>query len=78
MKKEEYDQLTQDEKLEIVPNTKDEDIIHYAFYDDDMEIKLALCQNERLPLGKLKKYTNSRELYLKQKAIEVYERRLIY
>lgn len=73
-----YETLTKTEKLNIVAKTEDEDVIHFAFYDNDLDIKLELCQNERLPLGKLKRYTNDREYTLRQKAIEVYERRLVY
>ena len=75
---EEYEQLPKEQKLKEISRTKDEEFIHYAFYDDDIDINLELCQNELLPLGKLKKYSNSKDLYLKQKAIVVYERRLIY
>lgn len=73
-----YEKLTKQEKLNIVAKTRDEELIHFAFYDDDLEIKMELCQNELLPLGKLKRYTNDREYDLRQKAIEVYERRLVY
>lgn len=73
-----YEQLTKQEKLNIVATTRDEEVIHFAFYDDDLDIKMELCQNELLPLGKLKRYTNDREYILRQKAIEVYERRLVY
>jgi hypothetical protein len=78
MEQTQYDTLSKEEKLQMAPICDDEDFIYYAFYDEDIHINLALCQNERLPLGKLKKYTNSKDLYLKQKAIEVYERRLVY
>lgn len=78
MEKEEYDKLTKEEKLKLAPVSQDSDFIHYAFYDEDMDIRIELCQNEYLPLGKLKRYTNDRDVYLKQKAIEVYERRLVY
>ncbi|MFY9074988.1 hypothetical protein OZZ08_08455 [Malaciobacter mytili] len=73
-----YDKLTKNEKIKLVATTKDEEIIHQAFYDQDLDVKLALCQNELLPLGKLKRFTNDKNILLKQKAIEVYERRLIY
>lgn len=75
---EEYCKLSQAEILEMATQSKDEGFLQHAFYEQDLDIRLALCQNEALPLGKLKKYTNDKDLYLKQKAIEVFERRLVY
>ncbi len=49
MKQMEYEKLTKNQKIQLVATTKDEEIIHQAFYDQDLEIKLALFQNELLP-----------------------------
>lgn len=75
---EEYSQLSQEEILKRASTTKDEDFLHFAFYEKEIDIRLELCQNEHLPLGKLKRYTNDKDPYLRQKAIEVFERRLVY
>ena len=73
-----YEKMTKEEKLNIVATTRDENIIHFAFYDDDVEVKLELCLNDMLPLGRLRRYTNDREYTLRQRASEIYERRADY
>lgn len=76
--KENYEKLTLDEKIAIAKESKNEVVVEYLFYDEDPQIKFQVVQNEYLALGKLKRLARDPNQEVREMAIVMYERRLIY
>lgn len=76
--KQDYHKMSKEDKIAILKQATDIAIIEYFFYDTDVDIRLEVVQNERLPLGKLKRLARDNNQEIREIAIAMYERRLIY
>lgn len=76
--KENYNLMSLDDKLVIAKESKDPSIVEYLFYDETPQIRFFVAQNEYLPISKLKRLARDTNQDVREIAIVMYERRLIY
>jgi hypothetical protein len=76
----EYCSLEKEEKLEMALGSDTPlEVLNFLFYDEDEDVRFNVAQNERLPVNKLKKLArNDSSVYVKNKALEMYEERYVY